>query len=204
VSISTSLQPRDDLSREPLIRARELVAFWYALWGSCERLNDVPLDSRWLLPWADDLAIFDVVDHGTDFRARQMGSELGVFLGGVCPGDMLSDFPLPYRQRLRQVLLRASISRAPVAEHYNWLVDGQVRSCLACAMPVSGGFYQPSHLLLAVFQRTVELRRIATADSLRTVGSAPETIPMAVLHNFFPRASSIPSLSRRSALAADS
>jgi hypothetical protein len=176
VSIGTSPQPADDLGREPLIRARELVAFWHALWGSCERLNDVPLDSRWLHPWADDIAIFEIVDHGADFQTHQVGSELDAFLGGVGAGTMLSEFPLPYRQRLRQVLLRAAVTRAPAAEPYNWLVAGDVRSCIACAMPVAGGFYRPSRLLLAIFYRTVEFRRLNEADCFAPINSASDAV----------------------------
>jgi hypothetical protein len=179
VSIGTSPQPTDDFGREPLIRARELVAFWHALWGSCERLNDVPLDSRWLHPWADDIAIFELVDHGADFRTYQVGGALEAFLGGVGSGTMLSEFPLPYRQRLRQVLLRAAVSRAPAAEPYNWLVEGDVRSCIACAMPVAGGFYRPSRLLLAIFHRTVEFRRLNEADPIAPVDLAPDAVSVA-------------------------
>jgi hypothetical protein len=176
VSIDTNPQPTDDFSREPLIQARELVAFWYALWGSCERLNDVPLDPRWLDSWADDIAIFELVDHGADFRTHQMGSELEAFLGGVGAGTMLSEFPLPYRQRLRQILLRAVVIRAPSAQCYNWLVGGHVRSCIACAMPVAGGFYQPSRLLLAIFRRTLEFRRMEAADYLEPIVAALEPV----------------------------
>ena len=151
MSIRTNAQPKGGLSHEPADRVRELFAFWHGRWGACERLNDVPWDALWLFPWADDLAIFDLVDRGADFRAGQMGERLEAFLGGAFSGAMLSEFPLPYRQRLRQVLLRASMIRAPAAERHDWLIGGHVRSCIACAMPVSGGYYQPSSLLLAVF-----------------------------------------------------
>lgn len=176
MSFGTNPRPTDDLSREPLIRARDLVAFWHALWGSCERLNDVPLDSRWLDPWADEVAIFELIDHGADFRMHQVGSALEAFLGGVGSGTMLSEFPQPYRQRLRQVLLRASIIRAPAAESYNWLVEGAVRSCIACAMPVAGGFYRPSRLLLAIFHRTLEFRRLNEADILAPIDLASDAV----------------------------
>ena len=161
MSIRTKAQPSGGSSREPMDRARELVAFWHGRWGACERLNDVPWDSLWLFPWVDDLAIFDVVDHGTDFRARQMGEQLEAFLGGAFSGTMLSEFPLPHRQRLRQVLLRASMVRAPAVERHDSLIDGHVRSCIACAIPVSGGYYQPTHLLLAVFSPAGPARPIS-------------------------------------------
>ena len=203
MSIGANPQPKDDLSREPLIRARELVAFWHALWGSCESLNDVPFDARWLAPWADDIATFEVIDHGADFRTDQMGGELDAFLGGVDPGTMLSEFPMPYRQRLRQVLLRAAMIRAPAAENYNWLVAGHVRSCIACAMPVAGGFYRPSHLILAIFHRTLEYRRRGAADFLEPIRTVSEPLSV-VTSQILPMSVSRPTLTRRSNLAAGS
>jgi len=175
VSINANSQPGRWIGHEPSTRAHELVAFWHARWGSCERLSDVSFDLRWLNPWADDLAIFERLDYGADFRADQVARQLEAFFGGDCSGAMLSEFPWPYRQALRQVLLRASMIRAPAVEHNTWLVDGHVRSCIICAMPVAGGFYQPSHLLLAVFHKTTELCPVAAADFPRTFCSASES-----------------------------
>ncbi len=187
MSIAIPLPPVDGFSDISLSKARELVAFWYARWGACERLSDAPLDPLSLYPWADDLVIFDLVDLGADFRAQQMGRELVTFFGRDCSGTRLSEFPLPYRRILRQALLRASMTRAPMTEHYGWLVDGYLRSCIACAMPVAGGYYHPSQILLSIFYRTLESRRIAATDIIRmtcsTPGTARSTAPLMPGHH---------------------
>jgi len=134
--------------------ARGLLAHWHERWGSCERLSDVPMDRGGLSPWVDDPAIFELVDHGDDFRLREIGENLPTLLGCHRNKANLSEFRLSFRQRLRQILLRASMTRAPAVEYYDWLIDGLVRSCIVCAMPIAGGFYQPSQLLLRVLPRT--------------------------------------------------
>jgi len=201
VSIATNRLSLGDTSDDPQARARELVALWYAHWGECERLNDLPLDPQWLMPWSDDVALFELVDHGADFRLQQIGEKLEAFFGLDCTTTDVSEFPAAYRQRLRQVLLRAAMIRAPAAEHYDWLVDGWVRSCIVCAMPVAGGLYQPTQLLLGVFYRTLPFGQ-AAADRAAAPLVANDLVRVAPSTDF-PRASPPPSLSRRSASAAD-
>jgi hypothetical protein len=118
---------------------------------------------RWLNPWASDLAMLEVVDHGADFRIRLITEKMAKFFD--CDGSpgQLSDLRSPYRQALRRVLLRAFMMRGPVTENYDWLVNGRLQSCIACAMPIAGGAYQPSAMLLAVFPRR-PIRRIDAID----------------------------------------
>jgi hypothetical protein len=143
-----------EITYEPSSKARGLLAHWHERWGACERLSDVPLNRRGLSPWFDDLAVFELVDHGDDFRLREIGENLAALLRCNCNKTNLSEFQLPFRHRLRQILLRAAMIRAPAVECYDWLIDGLVRSCIVCAMPIAGGFYQPSQLLLGVLPRT--------------------------------------------------
>ena len=152
------LEPVTVFATDPAAQARELVGYWYAHFSGSERLSDRPLDMRWLIPWANDLAMLEVVDRGADFRIRLMTEKTAQFFdydGAPCP---LSDLRSPYRQALRQVLLRAFMTRMPVTENYDWLVNGRLQSCIACAMPIAGSVYQPSAMLLAVFPKRPILR----------------------------------------------
>jgi hypothetical protein len=142
-----------EITYEPSSKARGLLAHWHERWGACERLSDVPLDRGRLSAWVDDLAIFELVDHGDDFRLREIGENLAKLLGCHRDAANLSEFRLPFRQRLRQILLRAAMIKAPAVEYYEWLIDGLVYSRIVCAMPIAGGFYQPSQLLLSVLPR---------------------------------------------------
>ena len=137
-------------------KARELLAHWHERWGLSERLSDVAFDRELLLPWVDDVALFEPLDRGADFRPVEIGRNLTTLFGDDCSRANLSEFPVAYRQRLRQVLLRATMTRAPATESLDWLADGSVCSAIVCALPVAGGFYQPSRLLLALFHRTVD------------------------------------------------
>jgi hypothetical protein len=137
----------------PTAMARGLVAFWYERWGACERLSDLPMETRALEPWTDHLAVFGLVDHGADFQVRSLGEKLIPLLGRNWSGSMLSKLPSPLRQDLRQVLLRASMIREPAAEHYDWLIDGRLWSSTACAMPIAGELFQPTQLLLGLFYK---------------------------------------------------
>lgn len=143
---------------DPMAQTQELVGFWYAHFCGSERLSDRSLDLRWLNPWANDLAMLEVVDHGADFRIRLMTEKTAQFFDYDGSQSQLSDLRSPYRQALRQVLLRAFMMRVPVTENYDWLVNGRLQSCIACAMPIAGGFYQPSAMLLAVFPTRPILR----------------------------------------------
>jgi hypothetical protein len=172
------MQMMIELDCEPLSKARKLTALWHERWGSCERLSDVPLDRSLLFPWVDDLAIFDLVDHGADFRLRAIGGNLIALFDCEFGEPSLSDFPLPYRQTLRQVLLRAAMIRAPATEHYYWLVGGRMSSCIVCAMPIAGGFYQPSQLLLGVFPRLSSRgQSVTTGEDPRSPVAGAPTVP---------------------------
>ena len=70
MGIAINFPSPDGASDDPWARAREFAAAWYTRWGGFERLSDVPLEPKWLLPWSEDLGIFELVDYGTDFRLR--------------------------------------------------------------------------------------------------------------------------------------
>ena len=55
-----------EIAYESSSKARELFAHWHERWSPSERLSDVPLDRGRLLPWVDDFALFELVDHGDD------------------------------------------------------------------------------------------------------------------------------------------
>jgi hypothetical protein len=139
------------VDQDSATKAYGLIAFWHARWGACERLNDLPSDLGRLRLWANDIALFDLMDHGADFRARMVGKNLVPIFGRDWFGARLSGLPSPYRQALRQVLLRASMLREPVAEHCDWLVESRQWSCTTCAMPVAGELFQPTRFLLGIF-----------------------------------------------------
>ena len=153
MAIAINLPAPDDPRDDPQARAREFVAAWYMRWGGFERLSDVPLDSEWLLPWSENLGLFEPVDYGSDFRLREIGRTLAAFLGVDHAGVSLSEFPPSYRQELRQVLLRAAMLKAPAVEHHAWLIGGCRRLCIVCALPVAGNLYQPTQLLAGIFSR---------------------------------------------------
>jgi hypothetical protein len=147
------LEPVTVFATDSIVQAREVVGFWYAHFSGSERLSDRSFDMRWLTPWANDLAMLEVVGHGADFRIRLMAEKMAKFFDyGGSPAP-LSDLRSPYRQALRQVLLSAFMIRRPVTKNYHWVVNGRLQSCIACAMPIAGGVYQPSAMLLAVFPR---------------------------------------------------
>jgi hypothetical protein len=152
------LEPVTVFATDPIAQAREVVGCWYAHFSGSERLTDRSFDMRWLTPWANDLAMLEVVDHGADFRIRLMTEKTAKFFDYDGSPGSLSDLRSPYRQALRQVLLRAFMMRVPVIENYDWLIYGRLQSCIACAMPIAGGVYQPSAMLLAVFPRRPILR----------------------------------------------
>jgi hypothetical protein len=157
------LEPVIVFATDPIAQAHELVGFWHAHFSGSERLSDRSFDMRWLTPWANDLAILKVLDHGADFRIRLMTEKMAKSFDHDGSPSQLSDLRSPYRQALRQVLLRAFMTRVPVTKNYDWLVDGRLQSCVACAMPISGNAYQPSEMLLAVFPRR-PTRRIDAID----------------------------------------
>jgi hypothetical protein len=157
------LEPVIVFATDPVAQAHELVGFWYAHFSGSERLSDQSFDMRWLTPWANDLAILKAVDHGADFRIRLMTEKTAKFFDYDGSQSQLSNLRSPYRQALRQVLLRAFMMRVPVSENYDWLVNGRLQSCIACAMPIAVGAYQPSEMVLAVFPRR-PIRRIDAID----------------------------------------
>ena len=142
-------EPADD----PSWKARKLLTHWHEHWSSCGRLSDVPLDRGLLLPWVDDLALFELVEHDADFRLCDIGENLAALLGCGRNEMSLSEIQLPFRHKLRQVLLRATMTMAPALEHYEWLIDGSVCSSVVCAVPIARGFHQPSRLILGVFRQ---------------------------------------------------
>ena len=150
VVLDTSLPSVPDVGQDPSAKARGLVAFWNARWGTCERFSDLPIELGGLRFWVDDIALFDLMDHGADFRARMVGRNLISVLGRDWSGSRLSELPSPFRQDLRQVLLRASKLREPVAEHYDWFAENRLWCCTACAMPVAGELFQPTRFLLGI------------------------------------------------------
>ena len=192
MAVATTLPCPDRPSDDPQARAREFVAAWYTRWGGFERLSDVPLESEWLLPWSEDLGIFELLDYGSDFRLQQIGGKMAALLGVNDAGASLSGFSPSYRQALRQVLLRAAMLKAPAVEHHDWLVGGCRRLYIVCAVPVAGNLCQPTQLLAGIFCRSWTYRQ--TADRITRI------LPS----NRFSRASPASSPSRRSASAVDS
>jgi hypothetical protein len=190
--IAINLPSPDGPYDDPQARAREFIAAWYMRWGGLERLSDVPLESEWLLPWSEDLGLFELVDYGSDFRLREIGRKLAAFLGVDHAGMSLSKFPQSYRQALRQVVLRAAMLKAPAAERHSWLVGDCRRSCIVCAAPVAGNLNQPTQLLTGIFHRSWP--QWPTAERLTRM----------LLSRTFSRASQPSSPSRRSASAVDS
>ena len=136
-----------------LALARGLVAFWYQRWDGRERLSDVSLAPEALDPWADNLGCFDLLDHGVDFRARWFGPSLINLFGYDWSGARLSEMPGAYRRQMRQVLLRASMIRAPAVELFEREAPTPPYSYVACGLPVAGGYLQPTRLLLGLFWR---------------------------------------------------
>jgi hypothetical protein len=151
---------------DPATKARSLIAFWYERWGACQRFSDQPIELGRLRHWASDIALFDLMDYGADFRARTVGRKLIPLLGGRdWSGSRLSELPSPHRQDLRRILLRASMMRKPTTERYDWLVAGHLcSSCTACAMPVAGELSLPTRLLLGVFCPAQESNQMDMAD----------------------------------------
>jgi hypothetical protein len=142
---------------DPASMARSLVEFWYARWSGCERLSDVSVEFSCLHPWTDHLAKFELLNHGADFRARSLGLKLIEFFGHDWSGTKLSEMSSPYRQNIRRMLLRSAMIRQPATEHFEWLVNDHALSCIVCALPIAGGYFQPTQLLLGIFWRTSRL-----------------------------------------------
>jgi hypothetical protein len=161
-----------EAGRDPVTMTQTLIAFWRARWGSCERLSDLPTSGWEFEPWGDYLAPFDVVDSGGDFRAGLLGRKLTPVFGRNCSGAILSRFPAPQRQDLRQLLLRALIIRKPVVRHYNWLTEDFLWSCVTCAIPVAGGLFQPSRIAVGIFYR---IGQFFPAASVQPGGLMPAT-----------------------------
>ena len=150
-SILPSLRAAPGIRKDPVTKVRGLITFWNAQCGTCERFSDVPIELGRLRLWVDNIALFDLMDYGADFRTRMVGRNLVSVLGRDWSGSKLSELPSPCRQDMRRVLLCASMLRKPVAERYDWLVESRLWSCTACAMPVAGELFQPTRLLLGIF-----------------------------------------------------
>jgi hypothetical protein len=170
----SSLPAAPGIGQDPVTRARGLIEFWNTQWRSCERFSDAPIELGRLRPWVDDIALFDLMDYGADFRTRMVGRNLVPVLGRDWSGSKLSELPSPYRQDLRQILLGASMLREPVAERFGWLVDSRLWSCTVCAMPVAGELFQPTRLLLGVFYAPEQSSPSETADLMHFAGQRPQ------------------------------
>jgi DNA-binding winged helix-turn-helix (wHTH) protein len=94
-----NLQPVRIYTADPAARACELIGLWYAHCNRSERLSDLSFDWFWLLPWADDLAVLEVVDHGADFQIRLVSERVAKFFDNDGSASRLSDLRPPIGKR---------------------------------------------------------------------------------------------------------
>jgi hypothetical protein len=96
-NILSSLATEALRNRAEVARVREFVAFCYKQFGTSEHFDFWPIEPERLGSWAEEVVMFDLLDHGTDFQTLMVGKNLIPILGGRdWSGSRLSEVQSPY------------------------------------------------------------------------------------------------------------